>query len=260
MLAVCATKLTGLTESNDDNELLQDAVASLSKTNHAALSETQIDACCRIIQQSFDQNNGVAFGLLFLRILVLQYSADDALFLPVADCLEWVVSELTKDASASVLLSPSARSAAWLTCANAIGSHGMSCVVEMATLVDAAISDSSSSNAVPVRQAACAVLYNVALCLKDDLNDDMNDLQTALVCSTLAFVDEADGICRLRRLMTMGRVLKPTTQVNVATKALLSDLGVVESLSQIVVQEDGGADHAKSRDLASELMQLLAES
>jgi len=216
-------------------------------------------------------------------------------------CLEWVQSALllTNDSNHnhnhnhSPLSSAAARSTAWLVVSNAVAVMGRLplCSLndnddENMAIIHAAVRDTAHGRP-EVRQAATAFLYNVLLLPprqqkwqppKPFVNDNNNkeeeeeeeevtvsDTVVGILCAMLELVgtDEADATTRLRGLMVLGRILKPTTADGVfeAAKQLVVDLGLMDALLPLVVGEattpnkkDGGG---QIQTLASELLQIL---
>lgn len=266
MLPMCATKMSQVASNNDEKLHLEQAARLLC--TQQTLSKSILHSVCQVVMTCFETNQAMTFALFLLRILVMQRSNNETTLSThefVLPCFQWVVQQLLDASSSSIFTSPTSRSAAWLTCANAIGT----CVVleesVLHSLIDVALLDTATTNKpLPVRQAACAFLYNAAYCSarKSDNHDELDELQTLFLCSSLSFLEETDGTCRMRKVMVIATILKPAAdnnakKVNQAAKTLLNDLGLAEILLQVVSGEASGADHDSCRKLAGEILALL---
>ncbi|GKY96586.1 hypothetical protein MPSEU_000618200 [Mayamaea pseudoterrestris] len=263
MLPLCANKLSALASNEETKSDLQESVKLLSESNLriGALPSALVESIGGVISHSLAEQKSVSFALLLLRILVLRRNQDASWHSAVKPCLARVITEVRMGASLSggILKPPSALAAAWLTCANAIGVHGLSCCKDsnLQLLFDAAAYHACTQTALPARQAVCAFVYNAALVVA--VGGGIGELQVPLVCSSMSFADEKDATCRLCKLMTIGRMLKPSVDIDTDVKSLLAKMGALESLSQVALEDNGDSmDDTKCRTLAGELMQLLA--
>ena len=207
------------------------------------------------------------FALMLLRVLILRAEETDS----VKQCLEWIQDQLTAT-SCQQISTPAARSMAWLTMANAAGSKLLFTSLSQSTtdmLVEAGLADLGEAQPrVEVRQAVAAFLYNTVLHIgKDGTEDELSDVAVSLLCSSLeSLASEVDATTRLRRLMVVGRIVKPykpngSGTVHGPAKNLVNDLGFVDSLESLTsasAATTGNADDGKRcKELAGELICIL---
>ena len=131
-------------------------------------------------------------------------------------------------------------------------------------LVDSALLDISPSQQprVEVRQSALAFLYNVAhdMSIVGDTNADLSDAVVTLLCGMIEGMDEeTNATARLRRLLIVGKILKPKHgKIDALAKSLVSDLGFADCIASNANGTGEDNDEKIATDAAAEVCLLLS--
>jgi len=328
-VGLCVKKLFTACANDDEKEALGTCKQSLTSTSQKNLSRSVVQTTCTVILRVLELESTAetstkitTFALMLLRIVVLKAPTGSASDIgeeengaALRGCLKWLQCALsvdattTNDSNTEPLKSSTARSVAWLAASNTVGSlycdydgSGRNSKYDIAlslqssiprlleTFVEAAAADVSLEfSPAEVRQAASALLYNVAILKSNhcqhDSDEDGDGLEDDLLVSILAaslegIVEETDTTTKLRRLMAAGRIIKPCgsgktlssrttsaapaeTVINKAAVRLVVDLGFAEALEQVVaVPADkryyrSTVDARKCQRLAKELLLVL---
>jgi len=247
---VCAKKL-------GNAPVLQEVATILAAEGKRSPSRDQLKSVQTVLMDSFHSGQNVVFGLMLLRLLVLE----DPVVL--SESIEWVREQLEKDEM--VHSSSATRSMAWCTVSNAfataVDKKDDVVVAKLQPLTDAAVTEVTSSEKPEVRQAASTFLYNLALYNED--NDDSDggvpDRVVALLCGALEGVDqERDATTQLRRLLVVGHLVKPSCSKQPpkdARRALVKDLGLNQVLQDVVSASETRRD---VKEVATEIQKLLS--
>ena len=251
-VSVCVKKLLA-TADPANRETLESTGERLVQTE-SSLDEAMADNIFRILLSYLESNSSVTFALMLLRVVLLRSPSSSS---PAYNsCLDWIQEHISNN-EGPLVQSPAARSMAWLCAANASSSLTNDRLEALCEVAVADVQHEAQSHA-PVRQAASALLYNATL-TATGVELELADLQVSMLCASLeGLADEPDATARLRRLMIVGRILKPlsSTSVNPLAQSLIQDLGLVDVLRQVSASGSGGADN-KCRQLASEVMRLI---
>jgi len=252
---LCVKKILPMAE-DDERDALQQTDRILS--HNEALSQELADRTCAVILRCLEKSSNVTFALVLLRIVVLKAPNSSKA------CVQWLQSAFA-DRDSAVLKSPAARSTGWLVASNTV-STPLLLTESLETFVEAAVGDISvdSQPRAEVRQAACAMLYNVALVegpTEKFAGDGLPDLIVSMLCASLErILEEPDTTAKLRRLMVAARIIKPVgEEINAAAKNLVLDLGFCEVLKQVKSERDQIAGAGDCEKLAGELINMLEE-
>jgi len=231
---------------------------SKTKLDDSEIVKPTVDGLLQLIK---DDSKLINFGLLFFRLVVLDYPNDVQAF------MEWVGKQLqtpltTKDCGKDVWKNPMTRSLAWCVVGNYCSTDYNVASKEIITsLIDTALGD-WHNGAAQVRQAASSFLYNYVLSKQEPNQeiDDGDDVMISILCSSLENVmTETDATTRLRQLALCGRLVFPTHRnVNDMAKCLVQDLGFVDSLQEIANQDISSCESSSKED-AKQCQELAVE-
>ena len=276
------TKLVAAAEGEESGnaQKILDELASLlidpkHPLPHDALEHSAPFLLLNLAPESSKSVLNAVYSLMLLRLIVLHPAADDGARIVLSEIIGisgWRLIESTKE-NDEMFGNHAVRSMAWCTLSNATGTDfGASFLRQdlalRSGLVDAALLDISSSQQprVEVRQSALAFLYNVAHDLSMSPKDNTNELSdtvVTLLCGMIEGIDEeSNSTARLRRLLIVGKILKPNhgQNIDVAAKSLANDLGFVEVIASLRSSNSAGEDNdAKTaKGVATEICQLLS--
>jgi PPPDE putative peptidase domain len=261
--------------------VLEDAAPILRCTDPSktlyALDAEQVHLVLHMALASDEAPELRTFVLMLLRLVVLRYrptNLEATMAIVTHDmCMSWVKEELRNNNNhVTKLNSPAARTMAWLTASNAIGALTIVPTSKerperLDDWVELAIAEVSNvCQRDEVRQAACALLYNAALILnnRNVCEDELPDTTVSMLCAALeGIVEERDATTRLRRLMVVGRILKPLhkscSSIDQTAKSLVVDLGFTDAFRVLSFPSVSTGDAGKCQRLASEMLQLLQD-
>ena len=285
-IKICVTKLVAGSEGEDSANVqkILDELASLLLDPKAVLPHEVLEhsvpflLLCLAPDSTKSMLNAV-YSLMLLRLIVLHPAADDGARIVLSEIIGIIGGRLIESAKEyggkfrdELFGNHAVRSMAWCTLSNATGTgFGASFLRQdlalRGGLVDAALLDVSSSQQprVEVRQSALAYLYNVAHDISmsqkvgDNNNTELSDAVVTLICGMIEGIeDETNSTARLRRLLIVGKILKPGHgKIDAAAKSLVNDLGFDDSLRNVdATGEDNDAKVAK--DVAAEVCLLLS--
>lgn len=243
----CVKKITSIA----DEEQLQ-ALLEIERllTNRKTPDRATADKVCQAILQCLKISSHATYALMLLRILVIQNPTS------TKECLAWLVTRL----STSNVDHYTERTLVWLTVANDLGTENPHTLPSLESIVELAINDLSfeKQGHVEVRQAASAVLYNATLnYASDQTSNDLSDIYVSILFASLEnYMEEPDVTCQLRRLMAVGRILKPD-KTCIPAKLLMNDLGFPLLLEQVKNRSLQTSDSRKCQTIAAELLSLL---
>ena len=98
---------------------------------------------------------------------------------------------------------------------------------------------------------------------KGDNTNELSDTVVTLLCGMIEGIDEeSNSTARLRRLLIVGKILKPNhgQNIDIAAKSLANDLGFVEVIASLRSSNSAGEDNdAKTaKGVATEICLLLS--
>ena len=283
-IKICVTKLVAAAEREESGnaQKILDELASLLldpkyPLPHEALEYSAPFLLLNLAPESSKSVLNAVYSLMLLRLIVLHPAADDGARIVLSEIIGIIGGRLIKSTKENdeMFGNHAIRSMAWCTLSNATGTDfGASFLRQdlalRSGLVDAALLDISSSQQprVEVRQSALAFLYNVAHDLSvspkgDDTKDELSDTVVTLLCGMIEGIDEeSNSTARLRRLLIVGKTLKPNhgQNIDVAAKSLVNDLGFVEVIASLRSSNSAGEDNdAKTaKGVATEICLLLS--
>lgn len=286
---LCIQKLSANNNDETATRVLESAAPILRGLDIKKLQQQQqeeemwdAEPMYQILLKTVESNETLrTFALMLLRLVVLHPSNITTKEATQQDktitgtttthdaCMNWLQTHLRNNDGTgpnfSQFSSPVARSMAWLIASNAIGAAAGK-VERLDDWIDVAIVELSSASGQrnEVRQAALALLYNAVLTLRnDDNNFDLPDTAVSMLIAALeGLTEERDSTTKLRRLMVIGRILKPVNDnggcsVNPTAKNLVVDLGFKDALWNIS-SGSRAVEAEKCQTLASELLRILA--
>lgn len=281
---ICVTKLVAAAEGEESGnaQKILDELAPLLldpkyPLPHEALEHSAPFLLLNLAPESSKSVLNAVYSLMLLRLIVLHSAADDGARIVLSEIIGIIGGRLIKSTKENdeMFGNHAIRSMAWCTLSNATGTDfGASFLRQdlalRSGLVDAALLDISLSQQprVEVRQSALAFLYNVAHDLSvspkgDDTKDELSDTVVTLLCGMIEGIDEeSNSTARLRRLLIVGKTLKPNhgQNIDVAAKSLVNDLGFVEVIASLRSSNSAGEDNdAKTaKGVATEICLLLS--
>ena len=279
---ICVTKLVAAAEGEESGnaQKILDELASLlidpkHPLPHDALEHSAPFLLLNLAPESSKSVLNAVYSLMLLRLIVLHPAADDGARIVLSEIIGIIGGRLIESTKENdeLFANHAVRSMAWCTLSNATGTDfGASFLRQdlalRSGLVDAALLDISSSQQprVEVRQSALAFLYNVAHDLSMSPKDNTNELSdtvVTLLCGMIEGIDEeSNSTARLRRLLIVGKILKPNhgQNIDVAAKSLANDLGFVEVIASLRSSNSAGEDNdAKTaKGVATEICLLLS--
>jgi hypothetical protein len=266
-IPICLSKLSPHFADGSAKESLETLGKALqtttSNSSTSTVDDDVVETTVAELWRLAREGISTSFVLLFLRLVVLNYYHIKS----VQDCIEWIVEQFLDKNNG--WKTPAARSLAWCVVSNYTSSTKQAPSPNPTTTVDAAICD-LSHEAVQVRQAASAFLYNYVLQRRRRRQGEKleEDIMVSILCSSLeSLVEEADATTRLRRLVVGGRVVfgvgaddddDDQSSTNEAAKALVQDLGFVEVLQELANASSSSSGALLSGD-TKECQQLAAE-
>lgn len=288
-IKICVTKLVAAFEGEESANIqkILDELALLLVDPKAALPHEVLEHSIPFLLLNLAPDStksilNAVYSLMLLRLIVLHPAADDGARIVLSEIIGIIGGRLiesskehgnkTKDEEFGN--NHAVRSMAWCTLSNAMGTDfGASFLRQdlalRGGLVDAALLDISSSQQprVEVRQSALAYLYNVAHDMSmspqvGDNNAELSDAIVTLLCGMIEGMDEeTNATARLRRLLIVGKILKPNHgKIDASAKSLVNDLGFVDSIASLRNANGTGKDNDEkiATDVAAEVCLLLS--
>jgi hypothetical protein len=217
--------------------------------------ENAIHLLISLVQQPNEKKSDILHSLITLRLVVVYIPTNStALSNHVLSSLAMILNV----PDSLVMTHPSTLCMLWCVLSNVMGSsilynHHHTVDSELlTTLMDQAIATLNSENhGIQVRQMVSAFLYNTAHYLtadptvpKEILGDSdsfLNDGIVSILCGTMdGFVQEEDSLTKFRRLMIVGKLLRPRKEETNSMKKhfelvknLLLDLGFLDLLTLV---------------------------
>ena len=287
-IKICVTKLVSASQEQESANIqkILDELTSLLVDPKAALPHEVLEhsvpfLLLNLAPDSTKSMLNAVYSLMLLRLIVLHPAADDGARIVLSEIMGIIGGRLiesskehenkTKD---EMLGNHAVRSMAWCTLSNTTGTDfGASFLRKdlalRSGLVDAALLDISSSQQprVEVRQSALAYLYNVAHDMSTspqigDNNGELSDAVVTLLCGMIEGIDEeTNATARLRRLLIVGKILRPNHgKIDASAKTLVNDLGFTECIASLRSSNDTGNDNDGkiAIDVAAEVCILLS--
>jgi hypothetical protein len=287
---ICMTKLVATAERGEsaNAQKILDELASLLCDPESALHHEVLEHSAPFLLLNLDPEKSksksmlnAVYSLMLLRLIVLHPAADDGARIVLSEIIGIIGGRLIESAkdrddrsNDELFGNHAVRSMAWCTLSNAAGTGFGALFLRQdlllrSGLIDAALLDISSSQQprVEVRQSALAYLYNVAHDMSmspkvDDNNAELSDEIVALICGNIEGIEEeSNSTARLRRLLIVGKILKPNHgKIDATAKNLVSDLGFVEVIASLRSPNKMGEDNdAKTaKEVAAEVYILLS--
>lgn len=286
-IKICVTKLVAASEGEESANIqkILDELAPLLVDPKAALPHEVLEHSVPFLLLNLADSTksmlNAVYSLMLLRLVVLHPAADDGARIVLSEIIGIIGGRLiesskehgnkTKD---EMLGNHAVRSMAWCTLSNATGTDfGASFLRQdfalRGGLVDAALLDISSSQQprVEVRQSALAYLYNVAHDMSmspqvGDNNAELSDAVVTLLCGMIeGFDEETNATARLRRLLIVGKILKPNHgKIDASAKSLVNDLGFADCIASLRNANGTEKDNDEkiATDVAAEVCLLLS--
>ena len=285
---ICVTKLLSASEGEESANIqkILDELASLLVDPKALLPHEVLEHSVPFLLMNLAPDStksmfNAVYSLMLLRLIVLHPAADDGARIVLSEIIGIIGGRLiesskvhgnkTKD---EMFGNHAVRSMAWCTLSNATGTDfGASFLRQdlalRGGLVDAALLDTSSSQQprVEVRQSALAYLYNVAHDISmspqaGDNDAELSDAAVTLLCGMIEGMDEeTNATARLRRLLIVGKILKPNHgKIDASAKSLVNDLGFADCIISLRNANGTGKDNDEkiATDVAAEVCLLLS--
>lgn len=285
---ICVTKLVSASEGEESANIqkILDELASLLVDPKALLPREVLEHSVPFLLMNLAPDStksmlNAVYSLMLLRLIVLHPAADDGARIVMSEIIGIIGGRLiesskvhgnkTKD---EMFGNHAVRSMAWCTLSNATGTDfGASFLRQdlalRGGLVDAALLDTSSSQQprVEVRQSALAYLYNVAHDISmspqaGDNDAELSDAAVTLLCGMIEGMDEeTNATARLRRLLIVGKILKPNHgKIDASAKSLVNDLGFADCIISLRNANGTGKDNDEkiATDVAAEVCLLLS--
>lgn len=269
MINLCIEKIKKgkAVNSLDDNarSALMDSLTALPQVLAAGNSNSniikeQLQNLMTILDSKDAADTEKTFALMLVRILILQKSVESDTLLNMMIAMTPLVTEKSQKAVM--------RAMAWCVLSNALGSFKEGqchCVSEevLQSFADLATTNISENDPVDVRRGAAAFLYNLALFLNDrngNESRDISDLQVTIICTvTEGLLDETDVEVATRIMLVIGKIVKPSRNMNDAAATLLADLGYIDVISAVRSSTITSLERGDAvRKLADEIVQTVS--
>ena len=287
-IKICVTKLVQVAategEESANIQKMLDELASLLVDPKAALPHEVLEHSVPLLLLNLAPDStksmlNAVYSLMLLRLIVLHPAADDGARIVLSEIIGIIggrLIESSKEHGNKIIKDEmfgsnhAVRSMAWCTLSNAAGTDfGASFLRQdlalRGGLVDSALLDISPSQQprVEVRQSALAYLYNVAhdMSIVGDTNAELSDAVVTLLCGMIEGMDEeTNATARLRRLLIIGKILKPKHgKIDASAKSLVSDLGFADCIASPSANGTGKDNDEKiATDVAAEVCLLLS--
>ena len=212
-------------------------LSKLADTN-AQWTGTEICSVHKYLQSVITNNQLTSYALMLLRLVVLK--GGDA------------ATESTKLVASLIIdgkLKSSAIPMAWCALSNVMGSNNPP-KLDLAPIIDQALSDCDCSKDKALRQSSAAFLYNVSFCLTKEASGDgeLSESDMSILLGALENLQEETDVETAKRLyMATGQILKS----NASAVSLVNELGLM----------DGDVARGKMKEvenLASEVASLCS--